>query len=218
VWSEVSRALAEEVSPRAPISPLFSVFTRGHGVPDTDNHGPALEGYRDYLYLLARFQLDPRLKGKLDASDVVQQTLLQAHDKIDQFRGQSAEELAAYLRKILGNVLVDAARQFDAAKRDLAMERSLYAALEDSASRLDAWLAADQSSPSQKAVRHEEVQNLARALAQLPLDQRIAIELKHLQGWSLEEIGRNMGRSTTAVGGLLRRGLRKLRELMDETR
>jgi RNA polymerase sigma-70 factor (ECF subfamily) len=187
-------------------------------VPDTDKHSPALEGYRDYLYLLARVQLDPRLKGKLDASDVVQQTLLQAHDKIDQFRGQSAEELAAYLRKILANVLVDAARQFDAAKRDLAMERSLHAALEDSASRLDAWLAADQSSPSQKAVRHEEVQNLARALARLPLDQRVAVELKHLQGWSLEEIGRNMGRSTTAVGGLLRRGLRKLRELMDETR
>jgi RNA polymerase sigma-70 factor (ECF subfamily) len=187
-------------------------------VSDTDKHTPALEGYRDYLYLLARAQLDPRLQGKLDASDVVQQTLLQAHDKIDQFRGQSAEELAAYLRKILGNVLVDAVRQFDAGKRDLALERSLRASLEDSAPRLDAWLAADQSSPSQKAVRHEEVQKLARALAQLPLDQRIAVELKHLQGWSLEEIGRNMGRSTTAVGGLLRRGLRKLRELMDGTR
>ena len=68
----------------------------------------AVESYREYLRLLARLNLDTRLRGRIDPSDLVQQTLLKAHEKRDQFRGKSDAELAAWLRAILANQIADA--------------------------------------------------------------------------------------------------------------
>jgi RNA polymerase sigma-70 factor (ECF subfamily) len=173
------------------------------------------ERYRDYLLLLARLQFDPRLRGKLDPSDIVQQTMLQAHQKRDQFRGRTEAERAAWLRAILANALADAAQKYG--QGVLGRERSLEASLEESSRRLERWLEDSEPSPGQGLDRHEQLLRLADAVGRLPDDQRRAVELRHLQGASVAEIGQLMGRSTAAVGGLLQRGLRALRGMLDDS-
>src|SRR4051794_8637935 len=106
---------------------------------------PPLERFRDYLRLLARLHLDERLRGKLDPSDLVQQTLLKAHQAHDQFRGQTSGELAVWLRRILVRTLADAVRDLLREKRNVALEQSLEQALEASSARLRNWLAAEQA-------------------------------------------------------------------------
>jgi RNA polymerase sigma-70 factor (ECF subfamily) len=172
-----------------------------------------LESYRDYLRLLARLQLDARLRGKLDPSDVVQQTLMKAHQNAEQFRGQTEAERAAWLRRILANTLTDAARKF---RFETARGHSLESALHESSARLEAWLATSQESPSEQVDRQEQLLRLAHALSELPDDQRRAIELHHLQGGLLADIGQEMGRTEAAIAGLLRRGRKKLRELLED--
>jgi RNA polymerase sigma-70 factor (ECF subfamily) len=173
----------------------------------------SLEQFRSYLLLLARLQLDPRPRNRIDPSDIVQQTLLEAHAHLDQFHGDDSA-LAAWLRQALANNLRDAWRARHRERRDVRREQSLEAAVEQASVRLEGMLADPQSSPSQRAVRNEELQRLADALLQLPEPQREAIVLHHLQGCTLAETARHLGRTDAAVAGLLHRGLKKLRELM----
>src|SRR5580692_4099989 len=181
-----------------------------------DDPGRMLEPFRAYLRLLARLNLAPQLRGKLDPSDVVQQTLLQAYQALDQFRGRSEAELAAWLRQILARNLAQAVRDFGRARRDLAREQPLQAALDASSARLEAWLAADQSSPSERAEQGEQALRLAEALEQLPEAQREALVMQYWQGLSLAEIGTHLGRSPEAVAGLIKRGLKQLRQRMHD--
>jgi RNA polymerase sigma-70 factor (ECF subfamily) len=176
--------------------------------------GP-LEQYRDYLGLLARLQLGPRGRGGIDPSDIVQQTLLQAYERREQFRGTNHADFAAWLRSILANALVDAARRRE--RRAEVYSRSLEAELEASSSRLEHLLAAGATAPDRDALRAERLVGLAAALARLPDEQRLAVELRHLRGLDVPEIALQMGRTTASVAGLLRRGLARLRELMDES-
>src|SRR2546430_13848358 len=97
----------------------------------------ALEQFRPYLLLLARLQLGRQFPGKLDASDVVQQALLEAHRQRDQFQGGTTPQLLAWLRRILAGTLTDALRGLGRAKRDAARECSLEAALDQSSERLE---------------------------------------------------------------------------------
>jgi RNA polymerase sigma-70 factor (ECF subfamily) len=174
------------------------------------------ERFRSYLRLLARLQLPQRLAPKLDASDIVQQTLLQAFRAQGEFRGRSPAEMAAWLRQILAHNLAHAARDHGRQKRDASREVSLAAALHESSCRLEAWLAADQSSPSQRAERNDQLLHLAVALEKLPDEQREAIELHYWQGWTLAEVAAHQSRSPASVAGLVHRGLAKLRGHLGE--
>jgi RNA polymerase sigma-70 factor (ECF subfamily) len=179
--------------------------------PAFDDSG-AFERYRAYLHLLARLQLDRRLQAKVDASDIVQQTFFQAIRGWGEFRGRTDAEVAAWLRQILARNLTNTLRDLGRQRRDVRRERSIRADVEQSSARLESWLVADQTSPSQRAVRSEQAVQLANALANLPEAQREALTLHHLQAWTLDQVAEHLGRSPAAVAGLIKRGLRALRQ------
>jgi RNA polymerase sigma-70 factor (ECF subfamily) len=183
-------------------------------MPPASSDPNRLEQFRAYLALLARTQVDDRLRGKIDLSGVVQVTLLDAHRSSEQLAGRSEGEIAAWLRRALANNLTDEVRRLAVGKRDVGRERSLDAALEQSSARLEAWLAAEQSSPSQRLQRREQAVRLAAALERLPENQRRAVELRHLNGQSLAEIAATLDCTKAAVVGLLHRGVHALRELL----
>jgi RNA polymerase sigma-70 factor (ECF subfamily) len=191
---------------------LLDALRRG----DTAAQGDLLARYQPWLHVLARLQIDSRFLAKFDASDIVQQALLEAHRALPQFRGQTEAELAAWLRQILAHVLAHEIRRYQGTgQRDLAHEVSLEQALAESSQRLGEALAASGSSPSQQAARHEQEIQLAEVLARLPADYREVIILRHLHDLSHEEIAARMGRSPGAVRMLWVRALSLLRQELD---
>ena len=176
-----------------------------------------LDRFRSYLLVLARAGLDPRVRPKIDPSDVVQQTLLEAYAAVDQFRGETTSELAAWLRQIMARNLANLGRDFTRAKRDVRREAKAPDNPDESNARLEALLAAGGSSPSRLMDRAEQLLRLATALQHLPQAQREAVELRYLNGLPLADIAQQLDRTAPAVAGLLHRGLARLRELLEES-
>jgi RNA polymerase sigma-70 factor (ECF subfamily) len=166
----------------------------------------SVESAQDYLRLLARVLWQPGVQRRLDLSDLVQRTLLKAHEKIHQFRGDSEEEWRGWLRAILRNELLQEVRDKPPGE----------VSLNESSRHWEEVLAADHSSPSERTLRHEQMDRLAAALGRLLDDERTAVELKHLHGCSVAFISQHMGRTKDAVAGVLKRGMRKLREVLKE--
>lgn len=170
-----------------------------------------LETYRGYLRSLAELQLNPRLQSKEDASDVVQLTLLQAHQDLPTFRGKTDAALRAWLKTILDHQIINLVKRYKTKKRDHQRELSIDQQLQQSTACLAALLQVDQSSPSQQLMKNELIEQLVVSLGNLLEEERIAIILKHVHGWRVARIAEYLGRTEDGVGGLLRRGLRKLR-------
>ena len=179
-----------------------------------DGNNAVFEPYRRYLTVLASVHFDPRLRGKFDPADLVQQTFARATAAAEELRSREPTVVAAWLRKIMANELADAVKHFDRDKRAIDRERSIEADLDRSASGLAGWLAADITSPSLKASANEELLRLADALADLPESMREIVVLKHGQGMTLTEIAERVGISIPAVASRLRRGLEQLRIAM----
>ena len=178
---------------------------------DENGPGTEIERYRNYLRFLARVQLGGRVSAKVDPSDVVQQSLLQAHQARNEFRGATEAELLAWLRQILSRTIAHATRDLQAQKRDVRREQSIHNAIDASSARLEQLLMADQSSPSQSAVRREHAVLVAEAVESLSDEQRQAIVLRYWQGLTLNETAEALAKSPAAVVGLLQRGLKALR-------
>jgi RNA polymerase sigma-70 factor (ECF subfamily) len=183
--------------------------------------GPAREQlfhrYHGYLQALARAQLGRHLRAKCDPSDVVQQTLLEAHRDFAAFQGSHEAELLAWLRRILAHNLFNEARRFAARQRDAAREVSIEqvrAGVEHSSMALGRGLPANTPSPSQAAAQRESALRLADALARLPADYQTVLLLRVFEGLPAEEVARRMGRSAGAVRMLQMRALSELREVM----
>ena len=175
-----------------------------------------LEKFRSYLYLLTRAHLGRPNKHEIEASDLVQQTMLDAHAGRSQFRGTTDAQRAAWLRQILTRNLADAVRHRHRAKRDVSREVSLDGAIAESFARADSWLADPEPSPSQRVSTSEDLIRLADALTELPDAQRDAVIFRHLQGMSLAHVAKELGRSESATAGLIYRGLNRLHELLDD--
>jgi RNA polymerase sigma-70 factor (ECF subfamily) len=180
--------------------------------------GADLERYRRYLRLLAQAHVGSRPGARIDPSDLVQQTLLEAYQKRDQFRGTNDAERAGWLRMILARNIADAMRAQGRLKRDVSRERSLERKLAESSARLGAWLAAEGPSPSELAQRDEQAIRLADALSHLSADQREALVLHYWQGYTLAEVCAQLQRTPGSVAGLLKRGLKNLRQELGASR
>lgn len=170
--------------------------------------------YRHYLRLLAQAQLGRHLRAKCDPSDLVQQTLLEAHQDFHRFGGQCEPELLAWLRQILAHNLYNEARRFAAQQRNAAREVSLdqvHAGLEHSSALLGRALPAPTCSPSHAAAEREAAVLLADQLARLPADYQTVLLLRVFEGLSATEVAERMNRTAGAVRMLQMRALTALR-------
>ena len=155
-----------------------------------------LESYRNYLRLLARTGIDPALRGKADPSDVVQDTLIKAHQHFETFEGSTEGELIAWLRRILTRNLADLVRRYKTADaRSVRREQSIDDRLGVASRIVFELVTPDGHSPSQSAQRRELSIILSDALAELEPDHREVVVLRTLEGREWDEVARVMGRS-----------------------
>jgi len=179
---------------------------------DDEALGMLLGHHRPYLVVLASRELDPLISARLSGSDIAQQTYLDALKGFDNFRGTSPREFMAWLKQILANNLVEATRvHLKAQKRSIHNE---YKSRESPFVRagLPLGIVTEESSPSSRAMRDERAVELAHLMESLPEDQFEVIRLRYIEGWSISQITDRMERSESAVAGLLKRGLQKLRD------
>jgi RNA polymerase sigma-70 factor (ECF subfamily) len=172
-----------------------------------------LERYRPLLQLLAwQLRLDQRLQSRFGRSDLVQETLLRAVAAFGQFSGSTEAELICWLQTILHNTFREWIRREKAGRRSPVLEASLEAAVQASSVRLARILAAEQSSPSERAERGEVLLRWAEAVERLPADQRDVVLLRDLHELPVKHIAERLGRSEKSVAGLLLRGRQQLRQ------
>lgn len=177
--------------------------------------GQVLEGFRQYLLVLARHSLEPDVHSKVSSSDLVQETFLNAHREFHTFRGSSPEDLKAWLRAILLNQLTDFVRRYrGTSKRRVSSE----VCLQDVAAEalLGARTPAVDLSPSDQVADRERSTLLDRALQQLPDHYLQVILLRHRENRSFEEIGPIMNRSADAARKLWLRAIALLKANLGE--
>lgn len=172
---------------------------------------------RNYLGILARAQVESWLQVKVDASDVVQQTMMEAFKDFDRFQGASEKEWMAWLRRILAHNMSDFVRRYrTAAKRGAAREIPIRNPAESTAAGGAPEPADRGGTPSQELIRLDNELRVAAALTQLPADYQEVIVLRNLQRLSFNEVAERMDRSRPAVQMLWMRAIKKLRETIGE--
>lgn len=183
---------------------------------NTEALGELLEKYRPYMIFIAGLQIDPRIYGKLDAGDIVQETCLEAYRAFPSFRGESEGQFSAWLRKILATSLAASVRRFlGTQRRDVRLERSIHASVDQSSVFWD-HLVCSTSSPSCKMQRRETVTQLGYAMSQLPEHYREVLRLRHTENLSFSEIAEKMERTVDSVQKIWIRALSQLRSKMKE--
>ena len=179
--------------------------------------GRLLESYQNYLRLLARIEIGRRLQGKVDASDIVQETFLEAHRQFPLFQGTAEAQLAKWLRTILAGTVANVVRRYAGTQaRNLRLERELVEGLDQSTCALEQMLVDRHSSPSHQAMRGEQSLQVAAAMSRLPEDYQTVLVLRHLEGLSFPPVATQRGRSVDSVEKLWLRGLTRLKREFGE--
>ena len=167
--------------------------------------------FQSYLLLLASSQLRQFRESRLEPMDLVQETFARAHQRWEQYTGTTDSELAGWLRSILTNYLRDVLRR----RGREVDEQRLLSEMDESSMRLERWLVSSELTPRRLSLRRERLLHLADQLWGLPEAQRIALELRYLEGCNIAEICERMDRTPASVGGLLQRGLATLRRKLE---
>jgi RNA polymerase sigma-70 factor (ECF subfamily) len=174
-----------------------------------------LERCRQYLLLVANLELPDDLRAKVGASDLVQETWIEAHRDVAMFRGRSEAELIGWLRGILLHNLANAIDRYrNTAKRDVAREVALGDAAAAGAPA-DGALTAPET-PSREAMVRERDDALRLAIERLPETYRQVIQWRNYERCPFEEIGQRLGRSAEAARKLWTRALEQLRQDLGE--
>ena len=180
---------------------------------DSDALGKLLARHRPYLKLLAKRYLGSRIEQRSSESDLIQQTCVAAIQFISSFQGDTDEQFVAWLRTILERQAYDLHREhFVAGKRSVEREERPASRPDDQSQFVDL----KTSSPSQRLLRGETAAELARVLEQIPERQQEAVRLRYLEGLPLAEIADLMDATPFAVVGLLNRGLKEIRRLLQK--
>lgn len=177
--------------------------------------------YRNYLRMVVRTGLGPRLRERVELSDVVQEALVEVVRQFPQFTGQDEAALVGWLRRLVGQKLADLGRYHSRAKRAAGNAALPLDAPWDAGGAADSGggpggrlldaLALSQTSPSEAASRRELTVLLADALQDLPEAEAEVLWLYHADGLSFEAIGGRLGLSRKAARGLWARGLKGLK-------
>jgi RNA polymerase sigma-70 factor (ECF subfamily) len=181
--------------------------------------------YRNYLRMVVRAGLGPRLRERVELSDVVQEALVEVIRQFPQFTGQNEAALVGWLRRLVGQKLADLGRYHSRAKRAAGGAALPLDAPFDFAGapnpdgapggRLLDVLSLSQTSPSEAASRRELTVLLADALADLPEPEAEVLWLYHAEGLSFEAIGERLGLSRKSIRGIWARGLKSLRRTLE---
>jgi RNA polymerase sigma-70 factor (ECF subfamily) len=193
----------------------FEVWIEGAGRGSREEMGQLLEGCRQYLLMVANHALGPELQAKIGASDMVQETFLEAQEHFPRFRGRTKPELLTWLRRILECRLANTQRWYLAtAKRAGAREVPLPAA-GSRRERNEEAMASPTPSPSNHAIRNEWTRALEQALARLPEHHRQTVVWRHQEQLSFPEIGRLLGCSAEAARKLWSRAVHQLKRELE---
>ncbi len=189
---------------------------------ETEALGELCALYRNYLRMVVRTGLGPRLRERVELSDVVQEALVEVVRQFPQFTGQTEAALLGWLRRLVGQKLADLGRYHSRAKRAGGVSARPLDAPPDSSARsgeeggrlLD-MLSLSQSSPSQAASKREQLVLLADAFAGLPVNEADVLWLYYAENLSYETIGQRLGLSRKSVRGIFARGLKHLKRTME---
>ena len=206
--------MGRERMPNDENSSLVRLLNRARN-GDTAARDRLFERCRTYVGVVARAQVESWMKAKVDASDLVQQTMLEAHRGFANFRGTSEGEWLAWLRQILAHNAADFVRRYRGTeKRQVRREGPLYVRSADRSGEYLRDSSDPGETPSDLVSRREKEIELAEAVARLSDDDREVILLRNLQRLPFREVAQRMGRSRPAVQMLWMRALRKLQRML----